>query len=128
MRYIGNTSELRIFSQIDNGSEFAKYFIRAAQLLNLIHYHSRIKTPKDNAFDERFNRTLEDEFIALGHLTNLCAIFNKELKEWLIEHNFYYRLHQSPNFLTSIQFGTNYLQSVTDVSFPARRFAIFIKF
>jgi transposase InsO family protein len=108
-------------------SEFAKYLIKAAESLNLIHYHSRIKTPKDNAFDERFNRTLEDEFIALGHLTNDCAIFNKELTEWLIEYNFHWP-HQPLNFLTSIQFETNYLQSVTDVSFPARRFAIFIKF
>ena len=89
--------------QTDNGSEFAKYFELAAQQLNLNRYYSRVKTPKDNAFDERFNRTLEDEFIALGHLTSDCAIFNKELTEWLIEYNFY-RPHQTLNYLTPIQF------------------------
>ncbi|MEX1063784.1 MAG: integrase core domain-containing protein [Candidatus Paceibacterota bacterium] len=93
--------------QTDNGSEFAKYFERAAQSLNLAHYYSRVRTPKDNPFDERFNRTLQDEFIALGHLTNDCAIFNKELTEWLVEYNFN-RPHQSLNYLTPIQFESNY--------------------
>ena len=93
--------------QTDNGSEFAKYFVRAAEQLNLTHYHSRVRTPKDNAFDERFNRTLQDEFIALGHLTNDCAIFNRELTEWLIEYNFH-RPHQTLQYLTPIQFETNY--------------------
>ena len=93
--------------QTDNGSEFAKYFERAAEDLKLVHYHSRVRTPKDNPFDERFNRTLEDEFIALGHLTNDCAIFNKELTEWLIEYNFN-RPHQSLNYLAPIQFENNY--------------------
>lgn len=93
--------------QTDNGSEFAKYFEKAAEQLKLIHYHSRVRTPKDNPFDERFNRTLEDEFIDLGHLTNDCGIFNKELTEWLVEYNFN-RPHQSLNYLTPIQFESNY--------------------
>lgn len=89
--------------QTDNGSEFARYFGLAAQSLNLAHYHSRPKTPKDNAFDERFNRTLQDEFIALGHLTDDCAIFNRELTEWLIEYNFH-RPHQTLGYDTPINF------------------------
>ncbi len=93
--------------QTDNGSEFGKYFERAAEDLKLVHYHSRVKTPKDNAFDERFNRTLQDEFIALGNLTNDCAIFNRELTEWLVEYNFH-RPHQTLNYLTPIQFESNY--------------------
>ena len=95
--------------QTDNGSEFAKYFELAAQQLHLSHYYSRVKTPKDNAFDERFNRTLQDEFMALGHLTSDCAIFNKELTEWLIEYNFH-RPHQTLNYLTPIQFTNQYLK------------------
>lgn len=89
--------------QTDNGSEFAKYFRLAASSLKLEHYFSRPRTPKDNAFDERFNRTLQDEFIALGHLTDDCAIFNRELTEWLIEYNFH-RPHQSLGYETPIQF------------------------
>lgn len=95
--------------QTDNGSEFAKYFVLAAQSLNLTHYHSRPKTPKDNPFDERFNRTLQDEFIALGHLTDDCAIFNKNLTEWLVEYNFY-RPHQSLGYETPISFNNQYFK------------------
>ena len=93
--------------QTDNGSEFAKYFKLAAQQLKVDHYFSRVKTPTDNPFDERFNRTLEDEFISLSHLTSDCAIFNRELTEWLIEHNFY-RPHQTLNYLTPISFINQY--------------------
>ncbi len=89
--------------QTDNGSEFARYFRLAADQLKLPHYFSRPRTPKDNAFDERFNRTIQDEFIALGHLTDDCAIFNRELTEWLIEYNFH-RPHQSLGYETPIQF------------------------
>lgn len=89
--------------QTDNGSEFAKYFRLAVQSLNLGHYYSRPRTPKDNSFDERFNRTLEDEFIDLGHLTSDCDIFNKELTEWLVEYNFY-RPHESLGYDTPINF------------------------
>lgn len=89
--------------QTDNGSEFAKYFRLATQALKLEHYHSRPKTPKDNPFDERFNRTLQEEFIALGHLSNDCVRFNKELTEWLVEYNFH-RPHQSLGYATPINF------------------------
>ncbi len=70
--------------QTDNGSEFARYFRLAAERLHLPHFFSRAHTPKDNAFEERFNRTLQDEFISLGHLTSDCGIFNRELTEWLV--------------------------------------------
>jgi transposase InsO family protein len=93
--------------QTDNGSEFAKYFRLATQTLRLDHYHSRPKTPKDNAFDERFNRTLQDEFIALGHLTDDCVLFNKELTEWLVEYNFH-RPHQTLGYATPIDFHYQY--------------------
>ena len=95
--------------QTDNGSEFSKYFRLAADKLDLPHYFSRPKTPKDNAFDERFNRTLKDEFIALGYLTDDCAIFNKNLTEWLIEYNFY-RPHQSLDYETPISFHNQHHQ------------------
>ena len=93
--------------QTDNGSEFARYFRMASDALKLTHWHSRPKTPKDNAFDERFNRTLQDEFISLGHLTSDCAIFNRELTEWLVEYNFH-RPHQSLGYLTPIAYQRTY--------------------
>jgi len=93
--------------QTDNGSEFAKHFREAAASLCLSHYFSRVKTPTDNPFDERFNRTLQDEFIALGNMTTDCEVFNRNLTEWLIEYNFK-RPHQSLDYETPIKFHYKY--------------------
>jgi len=93
--------------QTDNGSEFAKHFKEAAASLHLSHYFSRAKTPTDNPFDERFNRTLNEEFIQLGNMTADCDIFNERLTDWLIEYNFK-RPHQSLDYETPISFHYKY--------------------
>lgn len=87
----------------DNGSEFHKEFIEACQKLNLTQYWSRVHTPKDNAMDERFNRTLQEEFIQLGHYTDDVLIFNQRLTEWLIEYSFV-RPHQALGYDTPWEF------------------------
>ena len=87
----------------DNGTEFEKEFRQAAEDLGLVRYYSRPRTPKDNAIDERFNRTIQEEFIALGNFTPHLAKFNQKLTEWLIEYNFY-RPHQSLGYKTPIDF------------------------
>ncbi len=66
--------------QTDNGSEFARHFAEAAQALRLPHYLSRPKTPTDNPFDERFNRTLDEEFIQMGNMTSDCEAFNRKCR------------------------------------------------
>lgn len=87
----------------DNGSEFKKYFEKACAELHINQYFSRPKTPKDNATNERFNRTLEEEFIQMGNFTPTTIEFNKNLTEWLIEYNFR-RPHQSLNYMSPISF------------------------
>jgi transposase InsO family protein len=87
----------------DNGSEFKGYFSQACRKLAIEQYHSRIKTPKDNATNERFNRTLEEEFIQMGNMTTDTTEFNRRLTEWLIEYNFR-RPHQSLGYLSPINF------------------------
>jgi transposase InsO family protein len=89
--------------QTDNGSEFAKEFRSAATQLSLAHYFSRPKTPTDNPFDERFNRTLQDEFIAMGNLTGDCTLFNRKLTEWLVEYNFK-RPHQTLGYEAPVEY------------------------
>lgn len=88
--------------QTDNGSEFEKYFALACQKLNLERYYNRPQTPKDNPVNERFNKTLQYEFIKLGNFTPEVEIFNRNLTEWLIEYNFR-RPHESLNYETPIQ-------------------------
>jgi transposase InsO family protein len=75
--------------QTDNGSEFHKHFDAAARKLRLQHVWSRVKTPKDNAVVERFNRTLREEFLDLGNAYADPEEFNRRLTEWLIEYNFH---------------------------------------
>jgi len=91
----------------DNGTEFAGEFDVAVEELGLGSYYSRLKTPTDNPVNERFNRTLQDEFIALGNMTDDCELFNKHLTEWLIEYNFK-RPHQSLDYMTPVEFNEKY--------------------
>lgn len=88
----------------DNGSEFHKHFRAAAEQLRLTQYWSRPKTPKDNAHLERFNRTLQEEFLRQGNFHPDPAIFNPKLTEWLIEYNSV-RPHQALGYLTPLAFA-----------------------
>src|SRR3989344_1342340 len=47
----------------DNGSEFKKHFSEKLKELHLTHYHTYPRMPKMNAHCERFNRTIQEEFI-----------------------------------------------------------------
>lgn len=89
--------------QTDNGSEFQKEFSLAANELSLPHYLSRPKTPTDNPFDERFNRTLDEEFIQMGNMTSDCEAFNRKLTAWLIEYNFQ-RPHQALHYEVPVEY------------------------
>ena len=89
--------------QTDNGSEFHKYFEKACDNLELKHYWSRPRTPKDNAVNERFNQTIQYEFIQFGNFNSDVEVFNRNVTEWLIEYNFR-RPHETLNYATPINF------------------------
>lgn len=89
--------------QTDNGSEFALHFEQACHQLNLTHYHTYPKSPKMNAHIERFNRTLNEEFLAFHKalLRDDVRIFNQKLIDWLLWYNGerpHYALHQKSPF------------------------------
>ena len=90
----------------DNGSEFKKHFSESILSLHLTHYHTRPRTPKQNAHSERFNRTVQEEF-ANYHRSELWVdldTFNRKLFEWLYWYNTE-RVHFAfENKLTPIQF------------------------
>lgn len=74
--------------------------------MELNRYYSRPRTPNDNSVNERFNRTLQDEFINLVNFTTDVVCFNQNLTEWLIEYNFR-RPHQTLNYETPIKFNNS---------------------
>lgn len=89
--------------QTDNGSEFHLEFEKACETFKIPHYWSRVRTSKDNPHVERFNRTLQEEFIQLGNRILNPVEFNQKLTSWLIEYNFK-RPHQSLGYMTPMYF------------------------
>lgn len=88
----------------DSGSEFHKEFKRACHELGISQYWSRPKTPTDNAVNERFNRTLQEEFLQLGNFSTEPDILNRRLTEWLIDYTFV-RPHQALGYATPWEFS-----------------------
>ena len=86
----------------DNGSEFKKYFREGCEELKIKQYYSRVRTPKDNPDNERFNQTLQSEFIDLGNMRFDINEFNRNLTEWLIEYNFE-RPHETLKYKTPME-------------------------
>jgi transposase InsO family protein len=75
--------------QTDNGSEFALHFARTADELSFMHFHTYPRSPKMNAHVERFNRTLDEEFLIWNRalLRDDVRAFNNKLMEWLLWYN-----------------------------------------
>ena len=72
----------------DNGSEFMKHSDEELCRLNKNHWHTYPKTPKMNAHVERFNRTIQEEFIHYHEDLLLDPDqFNRRLIPWLIWYN-----------------------------------------
>lgn len=89
----------------DNGSEFQGAFEQACERLNIIQIYSRPYTPKDNPALERFNNTIQEEWLAFSEV-GLDDILdaNHDLTRWLIKYNDY-RPHASLDNLTPLQYA-----------------------
>lgn len=96
----------------DNGSEFMKHFDQALRDRHTTHWHTYPKTPKMNAHVERFNRTIQEEFI--DYHDNLLLEpkrFNSKLMDYLLWYNterphYAFNNQQSPvQFLMSQEFN-----------------------
>ena len=75
--------------QTDNGSEFYKLFHETCNDLALIHYWNYPRHPKMNAKIERYNRTVQEEFVDY-HLDDLgydLDNFNYLLMDWVLWYN-----------------------------------------
>ena len=76
-------------AQTDNGSEFALHFDHACDTLKLERFHTYPRSPKMNAHVERFNRSLDDEFLKSHRvlLRDDLVRFNDALIDWLLWYN-----------------------------------------
>lgn len=88
----------------DNGTEFEKDFKKACKELSLPQWYSRVRTPTDNPVLERFNRTIQEEFVEMID-TGLEDVkeFNLRLTDWLIEYN-NVRPHEALDYLTPLEY------------------------
>ena len=88
----------------DNGLEFLGEFDDYLNRKQITHYFSYPRTPKSNAFIERFNRTIQEEFIdAHVQLLQDTTHFNEKLIDYLLYYN-QVRPHQSLQYHTPLGF------------------------
>lgn len=71
--------------QSDHGPEFSKWFTKMVAVSGVIHRHSRVRRPNDNAHLERFNRTIQDE--CLSRISRSLRSYQKEIPEYLRYYN-----------------------------------------
>jgi putative transposase len=74
--------------QTDNGLEFEKCFRDYVEKKDIIHYHNYPGKPQSNSCVERFNRTIQEQYVNRnkGGLHNVDK-FNKGLMEYLLWYN-----------------------------------------
>jgi len=114
-------------AQTDNGSEFYGEFEEALNELEILHWFSRPKTPKDNAVCERFNQTLQYEWLNDGNFTADGRKLNIALTEWLVEYNFH-RPHEKLDYKTPFEYFEDTLKSnnILLPMYSARTNALFL--
>jgi transposase InsO family protein len=93
--------------QTDNGPEFSQNLYFALQRKNIPLKHSRVRKPNDNAFIERFNRTLQEECFN-SRIPNQRTI-SQQLQDYLVYYN-QQRLHLSLNCKTPTDFVSKLLK------------------
>jgi transposase InsO family protein len=76
--------------QTDNGQEFHLHFQQYLKTQNIIQFWNYPRSPKMNAYVERFNRTIQEEYANYKQwdLKDDLELFNQGLIDWLIFYNF----------------------------------------
>jgi transposase InsO family protein len=100
--------------QTDNGLEFHKYFDEYTKAKEIQHFWNYPKCPKMNGTIERFNRTIQEEFLYRIR-TILHSNIQYAQEVLLPQYIKYYnkeRLHQSLDYKTPYQYYLNYQSSL----------------
>jgi transposase len=89
----------------DNGSEFQGDFEKACKQLSILQIYSRPHTPKDNPALERFNSSVQHEWLDFSEV-GLDGILeaNLDLTLWLIKYNSY-RPHEALANKTPLEYA-----------------------
>jgi putative transposase len=94
--------------QTDNGSEFLGKFHQYLEQENTPHQFTYPHSPKINGVIERFNRTLQDEFLKVTKAIRKDYLtLDNHLQKWLNWYN-NLRPHYSLKYMTPIIFFNNY--------------------
>jgi transposase InsO family protein len=72
--------------QTDNGNEFLGEFTKALKKKDIKHYFNYPRYPKGQAYVERMNRTLQEEFVMYHEDYELEDIheFNKKILQYML--------------------------------------------
>lgn len=90
--------------QTDNGLEFLGVFDDYLKARGVAHVFTYPRCPKINGVVERFNRTIQDEFIDQNlYLIHEPKEFSTKLANYLIFYN-QQRVHQSLNYMTPLAY------------------------
>jgi len=93
--------------QTDNGSEFHQHFMNYLSEQNVVHYWNYPGRPYRNGHIEKFNRTIQEEFIDWHEsLLENTTEFNIQMIDWLIWYNTK-RPHWSLRLQSPFQFLLN---------------------
>lgn len=93
--------------QTDNGSEFHKHFMQYLEKQRVIHYWNYKGQPTKNGHIERYNRTIQEEFVDWNEiLLENTDQFNKKLMDWLLWYNTK-RFHWSLNLTSPVDYLLN---------------------
>ena len=94
--------------QTDNGKEFEKEFKEYIRGQPITHYFTYPRRPQSNGGIERFNRTLQEQFVSWEKedLFDDINVFNKKLMEYLIWYNTK-KPHRAINKLSPLRYYIN---------------------
>ncbi len=111
----------------DNGSEFAGKFEKACSKLNIFQIYSRPYTPKDNPALERFNKTVQEEWLDFSEVgLTYIKEANSDLATWLVKYNSY-RPHETLDYDTPLEYADKYFfnKKVLPMWSASTRYSIF---
>ncbi len=90
--------------QTDNGLEFLGEFDTYLKKLGVIHLFTYPRCPKINGVIERFNRTIQEDFVDQNlHLIHSPPAFSLKLANYLLFFNGQ-RVHQALNYMTPLNY------------------------